>query len=104
MIPKTKKFSYIELMALTGFQVLLFFAFLARIDDVDSAFRFAYVIKLSLPDDKPSNDSFLKKISAPDVLKEWKDDNKKIISVDLTGDKTENQKRFDFIRSEARRM
>jgi len=101
---RRRKFSYIELLALMGFQILLFLAFMDRVSDVDSIYKHGTILRLTIPDYEPNNDSSFIKFSATDILKEWKRNNKKIITVDLTSDNTDDQKRLNFIRNEARRL
>ena len=57
-----------------------------------------------LPDDESSKSSFSKIFTGPDILNDWQARNKKFISVSLTGDVNEDEKRFEFIKNEARRL
>jgi hypothetical protein len=99
-----KKYSYIELFTLIAFQILLFFAFLNRLAYVDAMYTRWRAMRFILPDDTPSPQRYLKTYNAPDVLKEWRKQHKKIITIDLTGDLQEDKKRLEFIRNEAQRL
>jgi len=100
-----RKFSYLQFICLAGFQMLLFFAFIARVDNQEKYYsRNHGILKMMFPDDEPSKDPAIKSLSGPDILKEWKKTNKKFITINLTGDFQEDEKRIDFIRMEARRL
>lgn len=100
-----KKFSYLQLVVLIGFQILLFFAFKARwIEVYELGWSRETVIRLNMPSDEPSHDSYIKSFSGPDILNEWKTTKKKFVTIDLTGDTKEDEKRIDLITLEARRL
>ena len=75
--------------------------------------RLAYVDWLSIrwivmivrmPAEHPGTNPYIKQFSTSEILQEWKKQHKKIIQIDLTGDEEEDKRRFDFIRTEARRL
>lgn len=92
------------MLCLYGFQVLLLFAFFQKLDSIETMYKHETIVKLFLPDDKSYKDSLIRGFSAPDFLADWKNQKKNFIRVDLTGEAEEDKKRFDFIRSEARRL
>lgn len=101
-----RKFSYIQFICLLGFQALLLFASINRLNGL---YKFLYcrnngVLKMNFPSDEHSDDGFLKQFSGPDLVEELKRSKKEFINIDLTGQKKEDQKRLDFIRMEARRL
>lgn len=101
---KKRNFSWLEALCLYGFQVLLLFAFFQKLDSIEAMYKHGTIVKLLLPDDRSYQDSFLRRFSAPDILADWKKQKKNIVRIYLTGEPKEDMKRFEFIRSEARRL
>lgn len=100
-----RKFSYIQFICLAGFQVLLFFAFVTRLnEEYNLRYCRGSVLRIIFPGDEPSKSPFMKMFSGPNAIKEWKRTKKKFITIDLTGEIKEDEKRIDFIRMEARRL
>lgn|GEM_PF-4357105 len=104
MYHRRKKYSYLELIVLIGFQVALFFVFISRLNDIGSIYRLGTTLKLVIPEDKPYTNPNFKTFSAPEIFAEWKKQHKKIIRIDLTGDLEEDKNRLESIHEEARRL
>ena len=95
-----QKFSYIQVICLVGFQILLFFVFIKRVDEIESfLYKRGTIFRMTFSSDDPGEI-----FSGPGALSEWKKLKKQFINVDLTGVYTEDIKRLDFIKMEARRL
>lgn len=100
-----RRFSYIQLFCLAGFQILLVFAFLARVNEIENYFRYnTGLLKINFPDDESVKNGAINSFTGPGMLAEWKSTEKEFITVRLTGDISEDNRRLDFVRTEARRL
>ena len=99
-----RKFNYVEIISLYAFQILLLLVFFSKINDADKLFRAPCVLRLVLPDDDLDTSDFGKRFSGKTFLHEAKKQKKKFITIYLTGDMKEDEKRFDLIRYESRRI
>ncbi len=101
----TRTFSYVQIISLAGFQIILFFIFLDRLADAEnSIYRPQTALRFILPPDDSDKSEFGKKFSGSGALKNWKQEKKIFIRVDLTGELAEDKKRIDVIRNEAMRL
>jgi len=94
----------VQLICLAGFQVILFFVFLDELAEIDSMYTKETILRIFLPTDKRSKNKFEMLFSGPDILDQWKKEKKIFIRIDLTGELSEDKKRMEFIRNEARKL
>ena len=105
MMNFTRTFSYVQLICLAGFQVIIFFVFLDRLAEMgNSIYPPQTALRFIVPPDDSDKSEFGKKFSGSGTLKNWKKEKKIFIRVDLTGELSEDKKRMEFIRNEARRL
>jgi hypothetical protein len=95
-----RKFNYVQIICLYGFQILFVCFFLSKVNDILESKRLPGILRHVLPSDK--NDSSL--FSGPSTIQKWKREKKRFFTVYLTGDVNEDRKRFEVIKYEARRV
>ena len=61
-------------------------------------------IRFAIPADKPDPFVFGKPFNAPDILNEWRKEQKKFMTICLTGDEEEDKKRFEVVQYEGRKI
>lgn len=99
-----RKYNFIETISLYGFQILLLLAILSKINQTDDPHKISGILKMALPGNDFDTSGFDKYWSGAWILHEWKNQNKKFIPIYLTGDKLEDNKRFDLITFESRKL
>ncbi|MEP7320087.1 MAG: hypothetical protein ABI921_15125 [Panacibacter sp.] len=100
----TRTSSYIQLICVAGFQVILFFVFLGRLTEADSVNKHETLLRIAFPTDERSKNKFELLFSGPDILDKWKKEKKIFIKIGLTGELDEDKKRIEFIKTKAREL
>lgn len=99
-----RKYSFIEALSLYGFQIFLLLALLFKINQINDSHKVSGILRMALPADDLDTSEFAKDWSGAATLNKWKNQNKKFITIYLTGDASEDNKRFDLIISETRKI
>lgn len=77
---------------------------LSKLSEIESTYKITSLLRMALPANDYDTLEFAKYWSGAAILNEWKNQNKKIIPIYLTGDKSEDKKVFELITFESRKL